>query len=439
MGTQRIRAATQWDRELPAVVLEYIAALPRGQDQTKRALAHWNVWLQQRHLGSLAIAHGYDDWQKFLIDHTVIYAINDRGDYGLSEMDEETLCEKGLKSRGPLSFNEVKQLIRCLIRWQAHRQWNSAEDLRGLARLYRRFRANAQNSVLQLNGLPESDFDTSAMLIAGGRASMGSRDAALIALTRLLNCSLDDLAQMKCCDLETDDWQNWSVRLPTRPQSMRIYLDPNTTYYLVFWLFERKWRPGLETPLFTGDHNAEPLPPPHIQLIFERRYRTMQVLSHPAPHARDREVLIDDFESDASSPRLLSFVTMCLIESIKYAERLEEIRLQAEVQAAERRRLSAKNAIKLRREAKARTDKAIAELFYKPKQSVKEDALPTPIRKKPTTPTLTRSPSRAETDDEEQYDWDAAVKRRAELDQCSELATGAIEQVDWDAAVRKSR
>ncbi|MNZ42072.1 hypothetical protein D3C78_596390 [compost metagenome] len=367
MSTIRIRNTSridlgQWDQDLPPAVLMYAASLPRAAAQVKLALAHWNTWLQLLHLGSLESAKGYCYWERFLTDHAVIYETGERSDYGLYEYVEETLCKKQLKSRGPLSFNEVKRRISILVQWQAHNQWNEKKDLRALSRLYQRFRAISQQPAQQITDLSGSDACVSNMLRACQCTFQGSRDQALIALSQLLDCPLDDLAQMKCSDIQTDDWHVWSVRLPSQPSAAPMLLDLNTACKVVGWLFERAWRPGLEEKLFQLDNRTGPLTPPHIRLIFERRYRISQVLTKSYSDREpdmiaDRSLLYAKL-SDTHLDELLSRQVKQLVSSIELAKKHEDcIRRAVERHIEERKRQAEREAKPLQHKARRKVER----------------------------------------------------------------------------------
>lgn len=345
----------QWDQDLPPAVLMYAASLPRTAAQVKRALAHWNTWLKLMHFGSLESATGYCDWERFLTDHTMIYETGERSDYGLYEHVEEALCKKQLKPRGPLSFNEVKRRISILIQWQAHNQWNEKKDLRALSRLYQRFRAVSRQPAQQVTELPRSAACVSNMLRACW-CSCDNRDGALIALSQLLDCPLDDLAQMKCSDVQTDDWQVWSVRLPSQPGATPILLDLATAYTVVGWLLERKWQPDLEEKLFQLDNKTGPLTPTHIRLIFERRYRISQVLTK-SNSDREADTIADRrlshaHLSDTVLEEMLARQIKYLVISIKIAKKYEDrIRRAEDRRIEERKRQAAQEAKALQHKA----------------------------------------------------------------------------------------
>ncbi|HBN8522217.1 hypothetical protein ACIUV2_25345 [Pseudomonas aeruginosa] len=426
--------------ERPNIVLEYLASLPRSREQAKRTLKYWSHWLEQRLLGGINSPHNFTVWQQFFVDHTAIYSIGDRGDYGLPEWIDLPLCENKLKRPGPLSFQEVKQLIRGLIRWQAYRQWNSPEDLQALTRLYQRFGASLRNPARLLTGLPDSAINISKMVSAGIWLSTGERDTALIALSRSLCCTPEELAQMKCSDVETDDWQHWSVRMPERNSAMRIYLDPNTAFHLICWLYTRAWRPSLKAPLFTVDYQYEPLTACQVQQIFERRYRLSQVVLHPSsPCARDYQkldTLFADDHEDAACKYYLEMVTDELINAIKSALKAEclfegGIARERALQGESTEESCAPSPLIDRERIRRLESKAVAEWYVRPPRPIFDSRISVNSF---ISPTLS-----AETDDDQPVDWDVAVRKLAERNKRAEPEGGAVGQLDWDVAILKTK
>nr|WP_294973334.1 hypothetical protein [uncultured Pseudomonas sp.] len=428
--------------ERPNIVLEYLASLPRSREQAKRTLKYWSHWLEQRLLGGINSPHNFTVWQQFFVDHTAIYPIGDRGDYGLPEWIDLPLCENKLKRPGPLSFQEVKQLIRGLIRWQAYRQWNSPEDLQALTRLYQRFGASLRNPARLLTGLPDSAIDISEMVSAGIWLSTGERDTALIALSRSLCCTPEELAQMKCSDVETDDWQHWYVQMPER-SAMRIYLDSNTAFHLICWLYTRAWRPGRTTPLFTVDYHGAPLSACQVQQIFERRYRLSQVVLHPfSPRPRDNqehETLFADDHDDAACKYYREMVTEDLIKAVKSAQEGEALFGPIVEAIARRRALQGEPPAEPcpptplidRERIRLLETRAVGEWYVRPPRPMFDSRI--------TVKSFICRPLSAETEGDQQMDWDAAVRKLAEQTQRAETGGNAVEQLDWDAAIPKTQ